>query len=266
MPATLLETRAGQYSIVDVALPSRPVEPAGVILWECETGQADVRLRRDWRYIAPPEDAEVLELIEEDLREQIRQQGPEQLFRWLEDTLSNVLRISERQPVLVDQFERTLNRLYNRYVPSTVLKFLTHLPVYSCKAAAGRFGDQMPVEEEGWVEAPPGLRLTQDMFVAQVVGRSMEPAIPDGARCVFRAGVAGSRQGKWLLIENFAESEAGGQRYTVKRYRSEKVYAPDGTWQHSRIILEPLNPEYEPWEIEEGHQCRVIAEFVCVLD
>ena len=124
----------------------------------------------------------------------------------------------------------------------------------------------MPVEEEGWVEAPPGLRLSEDMFVAQVVGRSMEPHIPDGARCIFKARVAGSRQGKWLLIENFEESEAGGQRYTVKRYRSEKVYNEDGTWRHTRIILEPLNPEFEPWTIEEGHQCRVIAEFVCLLD
>lgn len=266
MAGTVIATGAGQYSILEVALPGRPTEPAGIILWDPASGQAGIRLRRDWRYIAEPEDAEVLEAIEADLHRRLEQIGAEKLLEELEDCLSNTLRISDRNSVLLGHFERTLNRLYNQHVPSTILRFQTHLPVYSCKAAAGHFGDQMPVEEEGWVEGPPGLKLTKDMFVAQVVGRSMEPYIPDGARCVFRANVTGTRQGKWLLIENFAESEAGGQRYTVKRYRSVKVHNPDGTWSHQRIILEPLNPEYEPWELEEGHQCRVIAEFVCVLD
>jgi phage repressor protein C with HTH and peptisase S24 domain len=44
------------------------------------------------------------------------------------------------------------------------------------------------------------------MFVAQVVGRSMEPLIPDGSLCIFRHGVRGSRQGKRLLIEKFSET------------------------------------------------------------
>ena len=94
----------------------------------------------------------------------------------------------------------------------------------------------------------------------------MEPEIPDGSRCVFRAGVVGSRQGKKLLVEDFSESEEGGERYTIKRYRSQKVTREDGTWGHDRIVMEPLNPEFKSWEIKEGHQSRIIAEFVRVLD
>lgn len=104
------------------------------------------------------------------------------------------------------------------------------------------------------------------MFIAQVVGRSMEPVIPDGSWCVFRRNVVGSREGKRLLVENLAESDAGGQRYTVKRYHSEKRYSDDGEWAHSVVRFEPLNPEFDAWEIDDEHQCRVLAEFVRVLE
>jgi phage repressor protein C with HTH and peptisase S24 domain len=57
--------------------------------------------------------------------------------------------------------------------------FVTHLPVYSLAAAAGRFGHGQAVSEEGWVQVN-GRRLDENMFVARVVGRSMEPMIPDG--------------------------------------------------------------------------------------
>jgi len=266
MGSAVASTRRGQYSLLEVALPGRPPEPAGVVLYDPGAERVDLRLRRDWERIASEEDAEVLELLEADLSAKAREMGPEAFLAHLEDTLSNVLRITGREPVLLGDFDRTLNRLYTRLVPATVLRFETHLPVYSCRAAAGRFGDQMQVEPEGWVEAPPGLKLTPEMFVATVVGHSMEPQIPDGSRCIFRANVTGSRQGKWVLVENYAESEEGGQRYTVKRYRSEKVYHEDGTWAHERIIMEPLNPEFESWELTGDDQCRVIAEFVRVLD
>jgi hypothetical protein len=91
----------------------------------------------------------------------------------------------------------------------------------------------------------------------------MEPVIPDGAMCVFRANIVGSRNGKRVLVENMSEFE---QRYTVKRYRSSKRESASEEWQHSGIRLEPLNPEFESWALEEGSECRVIGEFVRVLD
>ena len=262
-------TRWGQYSILEVDLPGRGAEPAGVILFDPEEGRLDLRLRRDWDEIAEEEDAEVLELLEDDLRVKAAEMGPEPFLQLLEEMLSNVLRISEREAVLMGDFDATLNRLYNKLVPATVLQFETHLPVYSLAAAAGRFGELMQVEAEGWVEAPPDLRLTPDMFVATVTGRSMEPRIGDGSRCVFRRSVVGSRENRLVLVENLEEAEEGGQRYTIKRYRSVKRSDSDG-WRHARIIMEPLNPEFEAWEIDpeagEAEKIRVIGEFVRVLD
>lgn len=268
MSAVLLSTRQGQYSILEVALPGRESQPAGVLLFDPDEGRMGLRLRRDWAQIAEPEDAEVLALIEDDLSGKIHELGPDRLYSYLEGALSSTLRISDRDSVLLRDFGATLNRLYNRLIPATVLQFRTHLPMYSCRAAAGKFGEQMHVEDEGWIEAPADLRLTDDMFVARVVGRSMEPEIPDGSLCVFRASVVGSRQGKKLLVENFGESAEGGERYTVKRYRSRKVIAEDGRWQHEQIVMEPLNPEFDPWEIrpEDYDRVRVLAEFVRVIE
>ena len=83
---------------------------------------------------------------------------------------------------------------------------------------------------------------------------------------MFRAGVVGSRQGRLVLVENFAESDEGGERYTVKRYRSRKRAGPDGGWEHEQIVMEPLNPDYDAWELREQDQVRVLAEFVQVLE
>ena len=58
----------------------------------------------------------------------------------------------------------------------------------------------------------------------------------------------------------------GGQRYTVKRYRSHKVQRGDGTWEHGWIRFEPLNPEFPAWEVNSEQRVAVLAEFVRVLD
>ena len=60
----------------------------------------------------------------------------------------------------------------------------------------------------------------------------MEPLIPDGSLCVFRSGVTGSRQGRLVLVE--ALGRGSNDRYTVKRYHSEKAQDSEGAWTHSR--------------------------------
>ena len=101
----------------------------------------------------------------------------------------------------------------------------------------------MEADQEDWIEAPADLRLTEDMFVAHVVGRSMEPRIPAGSLCIFRRNVTGSRQGRLVLVENYGET--GENRYTIKRYTSLKRQTGEEEWEHETIRLEPLNPEYE---------------------
>lgn len=40
-----------------------------------------------------------------------------------------------------------------------------------------------------------------------------------------------------------------GERYTVKRYESEKAKAGD-SWRHEKITLKPVNPAFEPIVLE----------------
>ena len=105
------------------------------------------------------------------------------------------------------------------------------------------------------------------MFVAQVVGRSMEPAIPDGSYCLFAAPVEGTRQGKTVLVQlRDATDPATGERYIVKRYESEK--ASDGeSWRHTKITLKPINPDFEPIVLtgSDERQLQVVAELIEVL-
>ena len=80
----------------------------------------------------------------------------------------------------------------------------------------------MQVDEEDWVSIPEDLRAAENLFVAHVVGRSMEPRIPDNSLNVFRAPVVGSRQNKIVLVELLGELDDSA-RYTVKKYTSRKV-------------------------------------------
>ena len=146
-------------------------------------------------------------------------------------------------------------------------RYQTLLPVYSLQAAAGYFGDGHDVEVDGWVAVPDEVtRIDDSMFVSQVVGRSMEPLIPDASYCIFRRIPAGSRQGKVVLAQHddIADAETGGA-YTVKRYESHKRES-DGEVAGT-IELRPVNPDLDPILLEPGDEdeVQVIAELVTVL-
>jgi SOS-response transcriptional repressor LexA len=110
-------------------------------------------------------------------------------------------------------------------------------------------------------------KLTEGMFVAQVVGRSMEPKIADGSWCLFRPCPAGTRNGRLLLIQcqTQFDPEDGG-RFTVKRYKSSKFPTSDG-WTHESVELQPLNPAFNAIQItgDDTADLRVIGEFVSVI-
>ncbi len=261
MPAAIA-TAAARFSILTIDLAGGETSNAGILLEDPAGDRLYVRLRRDWDRIAPRE-AEVLSELENDLRGQADASGAARVFEKLEDTLSNTIRISDRRETIAEDFERALARLYRQHIRSTVEEFVTHLPRYSIAAAAGKFLENPEVTADGWEEAPADLRLTREMFVAHIQGRSMEPKIPDGSLCVFRYGVSGSRDGRLVLVEARGEND----RYTVKRYRSRKQPNADGSWSHERITLEPLNPEFEAWDLSpDEDRYRIIAEFVRVLD
>ncbi|MFH2145521.1 MAG: DNA/RNA helicase domain-containing protein [Candidatus Omnitrophota bacterium] len=178
------------------------------------------------------------------------------------------LRIDE--PLTVSKLPKGETEFIERILQDIELsqKYKEYLPVYSLAAAAGAFGEGMDVREMGWVRVDLGKPLNKKLFVAKVVGKSMEPLIPDGSYCVFSANVVGSRANKIVLVQHNSISDLDtGGKYTVKKYTSKKKYAPDETWEHDEIILLPLNPAYAPIVIPNSNdgEFMVIAEFITIL-
>jgi hypothetical protein len=71
------------------------------------------------------------------------------------------------------------------------------------------------------------------------------------------------------LVESL--ETAGNDRYSVKRYQSNKSQSPseaeDAEWRQTRITLESLNPDYPDWDLDpDEEKYRILAEFVRVLD
>jgi SOS-response transcriptional repressor LexA len=153
-------------------------------------------------------------------------------------------------------------------IPREEEKFVTCIPLYTLKAAAGAFSEGQIPEVDGWVEIDTSRRIRKGMFVGQVVGRSMEPRISDGSYCLFSYPVEGSRQGKIVLAQHheMSDPEHGGS-YTIKRYQSKKNVNPDETWEHEEVVLEPLNREFEPLVFKENSEdLKIIAELIEVLE
>jgi len=155
------------------------------------------------------------------------------------------------------------------------------VPIYELDVAAGMFSDTQLVDEpplaadqsgadlHGWVELPDTFRIQPDLFVARVVGESMNRRIPNGSWCLFRRNPAGTRQGKVLLVQhrNIDDPDMGGH-YTIKIYESEKR-TEDGSWKHQQLTLRPYStdPRYKPivFDSAEEGELIVIAELVAVL-
>lgn len=259
--------------VVRVRVPDRSVEDAGVLVADRETFRQ--RFRRDLADL-DPDNADWLEELPSDLEQKARELGPLAVMDSLEESASGYLEVTDRETLAARSPADALAWFYHRNIRPPVRHFQTHLPLYAVEAAAGRWGPDREVaaEPEDWLEAPSNLRrLTEDMFLARVTGRSMEPLIPAGSLCVFRGGaaLAGSRTGKRLLIANYAET--GDQRFTVKVYESVKRAVDHDRQVSTRIILHPLNPEYDSWEldyepadVESSGRIRVVGEFVCVAE
>ncbi|MFN7996721.1 MAG: S24 family peptidase [Bryobacteraceae bacterium] len=254
----------GEYVRLQLAQPGKPIHDIAVLLIDSaeDSTRHALRFRQHWDDIADQDDLEYLDALEQDCRDTIDRLGARGMLESWEDSLSNILRVSDRSVVAVDSFSRVADELFEQYVEKIqVQEFRTHLPLYTLRAAAGKFGTDEAVEEEGWVRVPENLRLQPGMFVAHVVGRSMEPRIPDGSLNVFRSPVVGSRQGKIVLAEVIGVHE----KYTVKRYTSKKDQKSDDQWEHTEIVLEPLNPEFEDLPLTPD-RLTVVAEWICTLE
>jgi len=147
-------------------------------------------------------------------------------------------------------------------------KYSMHLPVFSLQAVATAFSEEQKPELLGWKKIEARKKLDENMFIAQVIGKSMEPSIPDGRYCIFRFYQGGSRNGKVVLVESRQVTDPeSNQKFTVKRYRSEKKKLEGDQWRHKKIILSPDNKDFNNIVLENVSEddFRVVAEFISVL-
>lgn len=171
--------------------------------------------------------------------------------KWPHDLLT-------KEEQFIDQIERDINEK---------LKFTEYLPVYSLQAACGGFGEGREVEKEGWIKVSE-MRLSTNMFVARVKGKSMEPKIRDDSFCIFRTPVVGSRQNKIVLVQhNSIDDPDNGGKFTVKKYTSKKRIISEESFEHEEIILVPLNLSFKPIVIPRNDydEFIVVAEFLRIL-
>jgi len=171
-----------------------------------------------------------------------------------------------------------------RIPPEEVRPFVNAVPVYDLKVAAGRFSapqavQEVPQHEEvtnpsafEWAALEGRTKPSPGLFVAQVVGESMNRRIPNKAWCLWRLnpGCSGESGTEIVLAQHreIYDPEFGG-RYTVKCFEVERERVDDDEAVVRRITLNPSSkdPSFEPivfGDIDEG-ELEIIAELVEVL-
>ena len=149
--------------------------------------------------------------------------------------------------------------------------FTRFLPLYSFAAACGKFGARQAVEQSGWIDvSTAGLRrkLTQNMFVVQAKGRSMEPKIRDGEYCVFewRAGTCDSSDIVLAEHSDVQDDECEGA-FSIKKFVGEKTQregSETSEWQTATLL--PMNSSYQKIPLRnEGefvHDYKIVGVYI----
>jgi phage repressor protein C with HTH and peptisase S24 domain len=146
--------------------------------------------------------------------------------------------------------------------PTARDRYARCVPLVGLDLAAGGFTAGESDPSQTWVAPTSRRRLRPGMFVARVVGQSMEPRIPDGAYCLFAAPVSGDLQGRVLLVQHRGIHDADtGTSYTVKRFERR---GPEG---EGVVRLVPENPRYAAITLDprDAHDLRIVAELLEVL-
>lgn len=147
-------------------------------------------------------------------------------------------------------------------------------PVVDLRLFAESFAHVQMLEERAtdWVALPDWILPQPGLFVAQVIGESMNRRIPNGAWCLFRGNPSGTRQGQVVVVQHrsISDPETGGN-YTIKLYASEKVSAEGEGWVHKRITLRPDSDQkgFEPIVLQvdgDDGGFAVVAEMLVVLE
>lgn len=167
--------------------------------------------------------------------------------------------VAKTKTIRIAQMQGTAIKVFDTYQVGSV-------PLYSLRAACGYFENGGIPEAEGWIEVT-GRGFVPDSkrhFIIHAKGKSMEPLIKNGDLCVFEWSEGEPENGDITLTQCLDIDEDYGERYTIKRYYSEKVAGEYGS-QNSRIELRPINSAYNKIVLEPEKAYRTVGVFKCVL-
>ena len=149
------------------------------------------------------------------------------------------------------------------------LQYKRFFPIYSLRAACGRFIYNDNVEIDGWIELQDNTKLNENYFFVQAVGESIMPEIHNGDYCLFCNYSEGhSYEGKIVLTQCLDTLSDYDGSYTIKKYhRVKEENVEENRMEAKSLVLSPLN-YYGHSDIvidENPEDYKVIGEFVRVI-
>jgi hypothetical protein len=108
--------RSASFMLLTFVPPGKLPKPVAILLFDSENDVLHWRFRDDWHLFAEPEDVEILACMAEDFTFKVQELGPQAFLAHLEDTLSNSVRITDREPIFVDNALAAVDRLFESRV------------------------------------------------------------------------------------------------------------------------------------------------------
>jgi type I restriction enzyme R subunit len=161
--------------------------------------------------------------------------------------------------------------------------YVNCVPVYfDLAAAAGAFGASLQVEEPflhpdgdqaphvGWAALSGGRKPTRDLFVARVVGESLNRRVPNGSWCLWQLKPELKGDGTDVVLAELPESQDSEMgSFTAKVYVVGKEADSEGMMRVARVRLKPDSDQAGFEEIVVGNggtaDVKIVAKMLEVL-
>ncbi len=135
------------------------------------------------------------------------------------------------------------------------------VPIYDLRIAAGAFSEGQMPEADGFARVE-GAGTRRGLFIAQVVGDSMDKVAPKGAYCLWQhlgqAGVAAAAPGENIVVRRPAGADGELGEFTFKRL----VETAAGR----ELVPVSTNPGHKSIVLTEGDEVEGVARFLGVVD
>ena len=106
-----------EYLVVQLCVPGQSEQNTGIFLWDAQSQQLL------WEFAELPANSldpairEAISGLSGILADQLQYQSPKEILAWIEETWSNVLRVSNRQPIEAASADAALEELMREHIP-----------------------------------------------------------------------------------------------------------------------------------------------------